>query len=86
MKRFGRGLVSEHVVSELPCDSDDGKIVGHGPPFYSEPDSRSVFGRPVFSRANLRGGGRAITAPRCPFPKTYPAQCDIWTSANSTCC
>jgi hypothetical protein len=22
----GGGLVSEHVVSELPCDSDDGKI------------------------------------------------------------
>jgi hypothetical protein len=30
MKRFGRGLVSEHVVSELPCDSDDGKIVAMG--------------------------------------------------------
>jgi hypothetical protein len=30
MKRFGGGLVSEHVVSELPCDSDDGKIVAMG--------------------------------------------------------
>ena len=82
----GVGLVSENVVSELPCDSDDGKIIHMGR--HSIPSQTGdLFSVGRSSPEQQISEPEAAPLPRrVASPKTCPGPCVIWTTEYSTCC